>query len=99
METWHLFSSPESQYYFDMGWVRLFYWYGVIPATLGTLVLMGMMIYFARKKKLEELALFSMIALYTVIEAHFVSVYIARNYLLFVVGMYWWKILEKQGKD
>lgn len=99
METWHLFSNPESQYYFDMGWVRLFYWYGVIPATLGILVLMGMMIYFAREKKLEELALFSMIALYTVIEAHFVSVYIARNYLLFVVGMYWWKILEKQGKD
>lgn len=99
METWHLFSSPESQYYFDMGWVRLFYWYGVIPATLGIIVLMGMMVYFARKKKLKELVLFSMIALYTVIEAHFVSVYIARNYLLFVVGMYWWKILEKQEKD
>lgn len=97
METWHLFSSPESQYYFDMGWVRLFYWYGIIPALLGIVVLMGLMIYFARKKKLEELVLFSMIALYTVIEAHFVSVYIARNYLLFVVGMYWWQILEKPG--
>lgn len=89
MGTWRLFSSPESRYYFDMGWVRLFYWYGIIPAVLGIMVLIGLMIYFARKKKLEELVFFSMIALYTVVEAHFVSVYIARNYLLFVIGMYW----------
>lgn len=99
MRTWRLFSSPESQYYFDMGWVRLFYWYGIIPAVLGIMVLIGLMIYFARKKKLEELVFFSMIALYTVVEAHFVSVYIARNYLLFVIGMYWWRLLDFRGES
>lgn len=95
METWHLFSSPDSQYYFDMGWVRLFYWYGVIPAILGIMVIGGLMVYFARRRKLEEVVLFSMISLYTLIEAHFVSVYIGRNYLLFIAGMYCWKIIEK----
>lgn len=96
METWRLFSRPESRYYFDMGWVRLFYWYGILPALLAILVLTGFMIYFAREKKFEELIFFSMFALYTIVEAHFISVYIARNYLLFIVGMYWWKIGMKK---
>ena len=99
MATWHLFSSPDSQYYFDMGWVRLFYWYGVIPAILVIMVIGGLMIYFARRRKLEEAVFFSMISLYTLIEAHFVSVYIGRNYLLFIAGMYCWKIMEKSKEQ
>lgn len=38
------------------------------------------------------------ITIYTVVEAHFVSVYLARNYLLFLVGMYWWQMIPKKGK-
>ena len=33
------------------------------------------------------------ITIYTVVEAHFVSVYIARNYLLFLLGMYWYQMI------
>ena len=77
-----------------MGWVRLFYWYGIVPALLAVIVIFLFMVYFAREGKLDELVFFSMIALYTVIEAHFVSVYIGRNYLLFIVGMYWVKLLR-----
>ncbi|MBD5546133.1 MAG: hypothetical protein HDQ97_01800 [Lachnospiraceae bacterium] len=95
METWRLFSRPENNYYFDMGWVRLFYWYGIIPALLAIAVLTGFMIYFAKKGKLEEIVFFSMFTLYTVIEAHIISVYIARNYLLFIIGMYCFRRLEK----
>ena len=95
METWRLFSRPENNYYFDMGWVRLFYWYGIIPALLAIAVLTGFMIYFAKKRKMEEMVFFSMFALYTVIEAHIISVYLARNYLLFIVGMYCFRRLEK----
>lgn len=94
METWHLFSSPDSQYYFDMGWVRLFYWYGVIPAILGIMVIGMLMVYFVRKRMLNEAVFFSMISLYTLIEAHFISVYIGRNYLLFLTGMYCWNMLK-----
>lgn len=96
METWSLFSRPENHYYFDMGWVRLFYWYGVIPAVLAIMVLTGFLIYFVKKGKREEVVLFSMFALYTVVEAHIVSVYIGRNYLLFIIGMYWWRLMEKE---
>ncbi len=97
MSTWSLFSRPENNYYFDMGWVRLFYWYGIIPAALAIIVLIGFIVYFAKKKRWGELVLFSMLALYTVVEAHIVSVYLGRNYLLFIIGMYWWKLEEKQG--
>ncbi len=93
-DTWSLFSRPENNYYFDMGWVRLFYWYGIVPALLAVIVIFLFMLYFAREGKLDELVFFSMFALYTVIEAHFVSVYIGRNYLLFIVGMYWVKLLR-----
>lgn len=102
METWSLFSNPERDYYFDMGWVRLFYWYGIIPATLAVVALTVFVIYFTKKKKLAELAFISMFALYTVVEAHFISVYIARNYLLFIIGMYWWQmeaIYERQSRN
>lgn len=96
MSTWSLFSRPESNYYFDMGWVRLFYWYGIIPALLAIMVLAGLMVYFARRRKFDEMVFLSMLALYTVVEAHIVSVYIARNYLLFLVGMYWWKWVKNE---
>ena len=102
METWSLFSGPEKNYYFDMGWIRLFYWYGIIPGILAIVVLTGFTMYFARKKKMEELVFISMFALYTVVEAHFISVYIARNYLLFIIGMYWWQmeaIYERQSRN
>lgn len=96
MSTWSLFSRPENNYYFDMGWVRLFYWYGIIPAVLAIMALAGFMIYFAKKERREEMILFSMLALYTVVEAHIISVYIGRNYLLFIIGMYWWKLRGRQ---
>lgn len=34
------------------------------------------------------LVMMAVLAVYTVVEAHIVSVYIGRNYLLFLMGMY-----------
>lgn len=92
MQTWRLFSGPENSYYFDMGWVRLFYWYGIIPASIAVVVLAGFLFWFYKKGKLAEIVLITVFALYTVVEAHAVSVYIARNYVFFIIGMYWYHI-------
>lgn len=93
METWSLFGEAgNGAYYFDMGWIRLFYWYGVIPALTAIAVLLFFLYYFYKKGKLMEIVLISSFALFTVIEAHAVSVYLARNYVLFVIGMYWWQL-------
>lgn len=34
LENWKLFASPENTEYFDAGFVKLFYWYGIIPGML-----------------------------------------------------------------
>lgn len=88
VQTWSLFSRPENNYFFDMGWVRLFYWYGVIPAGIMVAVLWTFLLYCLRKNKVADIVLISAISLYTVMEAHFVSEYIARNYVIFILGMY-----------
>ena len=96
MSTWRLFSTPNTDYYFDMGWVRLFYWYGIIPAGIAVLILLLLLWYFIRERKYAEITVIASAALYTVVEAHLVSVYIGRNYILFLVGMYWYKLLDRK---
>lgn len=96
MSTWRLFSTPNTDYYFDMGWIRLFYWYGIIPAGIAVVVLLLLLWYFMCEKKYAEITVIASAALYTVVEAHLVSVYIGRNYILFLVGMYWYKLLDRK---
>ena len=89
IETWSAFSCPENMdYYFDMGWVKLFYRYGIVP---GSLYLIACFILLWRLYKSRDacgLVLFTAFAVYTVIEAHLISVYLGRNYLLIMMGYY-----------
>lgn len=89
IETWSVFSCPENMdYYFDMGWVKLFYRYGIVP---GILYLIACLILLWRLYKNRDacgLVLFTVFAVYTVIEAHLISVYLGRNYLLIIMGYY-----------
>lgn len=95
INSWSLFSKPGSNYYFDMGWVRLFYWYGIIPAGIFVFVLFILIIYCYRRKKYSAIALIAAFSLYTLIEAHAISQYLARNYTFFLIGMYWCQMLQK----
>lgn len=96
-KTWSLFSAPENNYYFDMGWIRLFYWYGVIPALIVIGVLIIWMLYSYQKKQYMSLFLIVSFAIYTVFEAHAVSVYLARNYLFFAFGAVWPQLLQRSS--
>lgn len=91
--TWRLFSRPENNYYFDMGWVRLFYWYGIIPACVFVIVLLLVMFYCYRKEQDMALVLIASFSLYSIIEAHAISVYLARNYVFFLLGALWPEVL------
>lgn len=99
MDTWSLFSDSHNTYYFDMGWVRLFYWYGIIPGLVVVVFLLLLLAYFYKKDKMAEMILFSTYSVYTIVEAHIISVYIGRNYLLFIAGMYLWKMWSKTRKQ
>lgn len=95
ISSWSLFSKPETEYYFDLGWVRLFYWYGVIPACIFILILFTLIVFCYRRKNYPAIALIAAFSLYTLIEAHAISQYLARNYTFFLIGMYWCQMLQK----
>lgn len=99
LQTWKLFSDKESFEYFDMGWVRLFYWYGIIPAALIALLVIAFIYLCYRQRDAWTLILILSLSIYTVIEATFVSVYIGRNMLLPVLGVYIGYYLERMRND
>lgn len=96
LENWKLFASPENTVYFDAGFVRLAYWYGIIPAIL----YVGMNFYLLyqsfRKKDFVLFAMLVTFSIYNLMEAHFISVYILRNYLLVLMGYYWYQPFAKK---
>lgn len=98
IQTWSLFSKEDNMgYYFDMGWVKLFYRYGVIPGVLYVAACLALLWQFYKKRDACGLVVFVAFAVYTVVEAHLISVYIGRNYLLMMMGSVLW--LENRGTD
>lgn len=96
LENWKLFAAPENTVYFDAGFVRLFYWYGIIPGIL----YVGMNLYLLyqgyREKDFVLLAMLVAFSIYNLMEAHFISVYMLRNYLLVLMGYYWYQPFERE---
>lgn len=89
IQTWSAFSSPDHMYYyFDMGWVKLFYRYGIVPGILYVLVCLIFLRKLYKRGDACGLFVFTTLAVYTVIEAHLVSVYLGRNFLLMMMGYY-----------
>ena len=87
IETWSVFSCPNNmEYYFDMGWVKLFYRYGVIPGILYCAACLALLWHFYKKKDAFGLVIFTILTVYSVVEAHLFSVYIGRNFLLMMMG-------------
>lgn len=96
IHTWSAFSEPNNMnYYFDMGWVKLFYRYGVVAGVLYVIAQLALLWKLWRRKDACGLLLFTILAVYTVVEAHLISVYIGRNFLLMMMGYY----LLTDGED
>lgn len=99
MQNWSLFANPANQEYFDQGFIRLFYWYGIIPAfvyLLGNLYLIWQAY---RKKDGCLLVIVVAYAVYSLMEAHLVSVYLLRNYLLIWFGFYWYQPFKQKHPE
>ena len=91
---WSLFSGPENTKYFDLGYVRLFYWYGILPGAVYVILYALLLWECRRRRDAFGFMMLLSIALYTMLEAHFVSVYLGRNYALFLMGAYWGGIVD-----
>lgn len=99
IENWKLFGDPAYIKYFDMGYVRLFFWYGIIPGIACIVVVCLLLMHFRKNKDYMGFMMTLSFAVFTVVEAHAVSVYIARNYILFLMGMYWMEMIGGKGED
>lgn len=89
IQTWSAFSEPYNMnYYFDMGWVKLFYRYGIVPGILYIIAQLVLLWLLYKRKDACGLMVFVTLAVYTVIEAHLISVYLGRNFLLMMLGYY-----------
>ena len=97
LANWRLFGKPTYIEYFDMGYIRLFFWYGIVPGIGCVLALLALIWACRKQKDYMGFVLVMSFAVYTVVEAHIVSVYIARNYLLLLMGAYWVTMLGKRG--
>ena len=97
LRNWRLFSCPENIKYFDLGYVRLFYWYGIIPGA-AYVIMYALLLWECRRRK-DPFGFMMLLsyALYTMLEAHFISVYMGRNYALFLMGAYWGGIVGRRG--
>lgn len=95
LSTWLWFGSRLNQVYFDMGWLRIVYWYGVIPAVLVIILTFVLLRAIRQRRDRAAFVMFICCAVYTVFEAHLVSAYIGRNYLFFIAAEYLPVILAK----
>lgn len=89
LPTWTMWGVLENEYFFDLGWVRLFYWYGVIPGCLFVIILFLLIWQMRKKNDYQGIVMLTSLCIYTLVEAHIISVYIARDYTLFLIGTYW----------
>lgn len=91
LSNWKIFAAPENTEYFDAGFVRAFYWYGIIPGILYGLMHLYLIWQSFKHKDYVLLVMVVAFAVYHLMEAHFVSVYLLRNYLLVCMGYYWYQ--------
>lgn len=98
ISTWKWFSQRLNVTYFDLGWLRVVYWYGILPALFIVGVVFLLMEHSRRTRDRAGFVLLLSMSLYTVFEAHLVSAYIGRNYGLLLAALYLSEILGR-GKE
>lgn len=98
VENWTLFSNRANTEFFDQGFIRLFYWYGIIPGIMYVLANLYLIYQSYQKRDYMLLIIVVGFSLFSMMEAHLVSVYILRNYLFILLGSYWHQPFERKGK-
>ncbi len=99
LSNWKVFSEPDFDRYIDMGIVKLFWWYGIIPGSLAILAVLILFVYQYRHRDCAGYILTLSVVVFSLVEAHFVSPFIARAYLLFLIGGAWSRILGSPRRE
>jgi len=102
LNTWTLFADRANyvyEYNFDMGWVRMFYWFGIIPGLVFCIMFLLLLNECRRQKNFMGLLLITIFSIYTVVEPQMMYYMLGRNYLLFLFGAYWGQMLLADEGD
>ena len=98
VENWKLFALAENTEYFDAGFIRLFYWYGIIPGAVYVFINLYLIYWSFQKEDYTIVVIVAGYTLFTIMEAHLISVYILRNYLFLLLGYYWYQPFAAKGQ-
>lgn len=88
LRNWHLFAVHNADGYFDLGWNRLFYWYGIIPTALIAVAIILLIYVCYKKRDMWTMLIIFSLSVYTIIEATYVTRYIGRCFFLLIAGVY-----------
>ena len=98
LSKWKLFSAHGADSFFDMGWVRLFYWYGIIPVALLVIAMLAVIYVCYKKRDIRTMVLIFALSVYTIVEATFVTRYIGRDFFLLIAGVYLGYYFKNKGE-
>lgn len=98
LENWLPFASADNTEYFDAGFIRLFYWYGIIPGVIYVLINLYLIYQSYKKGDYPIVVIVAGYALFTIMEAHLISFYLLRNYLFILLGYYWYQPFAAKGR-
>ena len=96
---WTLFGSRLYTEPVDMGIVRLFFWYGWIPALLACVLGLYGLYWYIMEKNDPAAVLILSLAVYSVFEAHIVSAILGRDPLIFLMGILMAAGFLNRGKE
>lgn len=99
IQKWSMFSDCGKKGYIDMGYIKLYHWYGIFPATLYIIIIVFMIWRCYKKYDVASLILIMSFTIYTVVEAHAISVYIGRNYLIMLLFGTWSELFKARKGD
>ena len=88
LSSWTLLGIRRNQNFFDLGWIRAIYWYGVIPAAIMIAVMFALLRAMRKRRDRMGFVLVIVACLFTVMEAHFISEYLGRNFILVLLAAY-----------
>ena len=98
VENWHLFGSRLNQGGYDLGYVQIFYYYGIVPA----ICYLAFVIYVAvrawKNKKTGQIVVLLGFCIYLFMENVYFSNFIPINFLLVYSGVIVWGIYEREKK-
>ncbi len=97
---WKLFAMPENQEYFDQGFIRLFYWYGIVIGALYICANLYLIWYSYKKRDYCLTVIVVAYSVFSLMEAHLISVYLLRNYLLIWLGCCrYWPLMSRTAEE